>query len=99
MLRSSVPLPFLTFRFGSSNYLRWNFRTIFIQNYTFLQLDRKHITIDAPEGAYSLVDVDAVDLKKYPGLAEAPWWQANMEAGDCIFIPSRFDVVIFFLWK
>ena len=36
---------------------------------------------------YSFVNPDAVDLNKYPGLAKAPWWEAKMEAGDCLFIP------------
>ena len=33
------------------------------------------------------VDVDAVDLDKYPGFSEVPWWEAEMEAGDCLHIP------------
>ena len=31
--------------------------------------------------------MDAVDLVKYPGFSEVPWWEAQMEAGDCLYIP------------
>ena len=58
-----------------------------------LQFDiQKHgefIDIDVPNGGYSNVNPQAVDLKKYPGLANAPWWEAKMEAGDCLFIPVK----------
>lgn len=56
-------------------------------------VDKKYeefIDFDAAEGAYSLVDVDSVDLETYPGLSKAPWWRANMEAGDCLFIPTQW---------
>ena len=39
---------------------------------------REFIDLDAPEGGFSKVNVEAVDLDKYPGLAKAPWWEANM---------------------
>ena len=42
--------------------------------------------MDSPHG-HSGVDPEAVDLIKYPGLIKAPWWEAHMEAGDCLFIP------------
>ncbi|XP_065060405.1 bifunctional peptidase and arginyl-hydroxylase JMJD5-like isoform X2 [Rhopilema esculentum] len=48
---------------------------------------QEHIDIDEPNGGYSKVNPDAVDLDKYPGIASAPWWEAKMEAGDCLFIP------------
>ena len=72
------------------------------ETYTCLMVDnfliaiqsnfQKHgefIDIDVPNGGYSNVDPQAVDLKKYPGLANAPWWEAKMEAGDCLFIPVK----------
>ena len=34
------------------------------------------------------IDTDAMDLIKYPGWRNLTWWEANMEAGDCLFIPS-----------
>ena len=34
------------------------------------------------------VDVDAVDLLKYPGWSTVPWFEANVSAGDCLLIPS-----------
>ena len=48
------------------------------------------VHIDDPDGGYSKVDTDAVDLKKYPGFSDAPWWEAKLEAGDCIYIPYRW---------
>jgi len=41
------------------------------------------------EGGYSKVDVDKVDLKKFPNLARVPWHYAKMEAGDCLYIPYK----------
>ena len=36
------------------------------------------------------MDVDAMDLAKYPCWGQMRWYEANMEAGDCLFIPSRW---------
>ncbi|CAB3977741.1 Hypothetical predicted protein [Paramuricea clavata] len=52
--------------------------------------EHAHVLIDKPDGSFSKVDVDKVDLQKYPGLADVPWYKANMEAGDCLFIPYRW---------
>jgi hypothetical protein len=43
-----------------------------------------------PRGAYSAVDVDAVDLDAYPGFASLQYFQAEMEPGDCLYIPFRW---------
>ncbi|XP_057300540.1 bifunctional peptidase and arginyl-hydroxylase JMJD5-like [Hydractinia symbiolongicarpus] len=70
-----------------------NVNCLFSGSKQLYMVDWKHrefIDIDAPNGAFSKVDVDAVDLDKYPGIAKAPWWEANMVAGDCLFIPSRW---------
>ena len=40
------------------------------------------------EGSYSLVDVEKVDLKKFPRFAETKWKAVNMRAGDCVYIPK-----------
>ena len=56
--------------------------------FCYFQKYEEFVIFDAPTGSFSKVDVDAVDLKKYPGLAKAPWWQAKMQAGDCLFIPK-----------
>lgn len=44
---------------------------------------------DHPEGAYSGIDVDDVDYDQYPGLANVKFMHANMEAGDCLYIPYK----------
>ena len=55
----------------------------------FFQKEHAHINIDKPDGSFSKVDVDKVDLEKYPGLADVPWYKATMGPGDCLFIPYR----------
>jgi len=34
------------------------------------------------------IDVDNVDLKKFPGWNKLKWWNMTLEAGDCAFIPG-----------
>ncbi|ESO82239.1 hypothetical protein LOTGIDRAFT_96029, partial [Lottia gigantea] len=43
--------------------------------------------IDRLEGGYSSVDVDSVDMRKYPGLAKVEYIHAHIDAGDCLYIP------------
>ncbi|CAH3028941.1 unnamed protein product [Porites evermanni] len=50
-------------------------------------LEQAHI--DKVEGAFSTVDVDSVDMYKFPGLQTIPYYKVLMEPGDCLFIPSR----------
>ncbi|EDV25232.1 Lysine-specific demethylase 8 [Trichoplax sp. H2] len=50
----------------------------------------KEVAIDHEEGSYSGVDVDKVDLNKYPGLGKVDYQVARMEAGDCLFIPYHW---------
>ncbi|XP_062516710.1 bifunctional peptidase and arginyl-hydroxylase JMJD5-like [Corticium candelabrum] len=52
--------------------------------------DKDFVNIDHPDGSYCGVDVDSVDMKKYPGLGEVPWYSAKVEAGDCLFIPYKW---------
>lgn len=46
--------------------------------------------MDHPEGAYSGIDVEAVDYDKYPGLAQVEFQHADLEAGDCLYIPYKW---------
>lgn len=39
-------------------------------------------------GGYSYVDVDAVDLLKYPKIKDVRYSKVTMKAGDCIFVPG-----------
>lgn len=54
---------------------------------TIFQEQSKKIQIDHGEGEYCGVDVDKVDLIKYPSLQNIPWWSAHVVAGDCIYVP------------
>eukprot|EP00057_Strongylocentrotus_purpuratus_P002050 XP_003723742.1 PREDICTED: uncharacterized protein LOC100892633 [Strongylocentrotus purpuratus] len=56
----------------------------------FLQREQANINIDHPDQSFSGVDVDKVDLTKYPGLGQVPWYNVTMERGDCLFIPYRW---------
>jgi lysine-specific demethylase 8 len=40
-------------------------------------------------GAYSRVDVEKVDLNKFPKLRYLPWYEIKMKKGDCLFIPYK----------
>eukprot|EP01052_Picozoa_sp_SAG31_P036266 SAG31_NODE_4498_length_3185_cov_36.595269_1_plen_464_part_00 len=42
---------------------------------------------DQRYGEFSETDVDRVDLDQYPGWTKLDWWDAEMDAGDCVFIP------------
>lgn len=36
------------------------------------------------------VDVDDVDLVRYPGWSKEKWWNMTLREGDCAFIPARW---------
>uniref|UniRef100_H2YG20 JmjC domain-containing protein n=1 Tax=Ciona savignyi TaxID=51511 RepID=H2YG20_CIOSA len=42
------------------------------------------------EKGYSSVDVERVDMYKYPTLSKLPWYIANMDTGDCLYIPMNW---------
>lgn len=69
--------------------------------------DREKIYLKT-NGAYSDIDVDSVDLKLYPQLAEAEYYHVHVEAGDCLYIPYHWihqvrsfnsNVAINFWWN
>ena len=39
-------------------------------------------------GGFSRINVRAVDLLKYPKVAEVPWSFVTVNAGDCLFLPK-----------
>jgi len=36
------------------------------------------------------IDVDNVDLDKFPGWDQMTWWNMTLNAGDCAFVPSKW---------
>nr|XP_002737753.2 PREDICTED: lysine-specific demethylase 8-like [Saccoglossus kowalevskii] len=46
-----------------------------------------HVDFDHKEGDYCAVDVDKVDMYRYPGLQDVPWWSADLAPGDCMYVP------------
>ena len=45
------------------------------------------VHIDNLEGGFSTVNVDDVDVNKYPGFKDTQFYNASMEPGDCLYIP------------
>ena len=41
------------------------------------------------DGQYSKVDVEKVDLLKFPKLRDLPWYEIKLHKGDCVFIPFK----------
>ena len=44
-------------------------------------------------GAYGgppFLDVEALDVARYPTWLEMEWWEAELHPGDCIFIPTAW---------
>ena len=39
-------------------------------------------------GGYSRINVQSVDLLKYPKVSEVPWSFVTVHAGDCLFLPK-----------
>ena len=69
---------------GSSTLFKIYSNFAFVGN---LQEHTKLIDMDHGEGDYCSVNVDKVDMFKYPSLQNLPWWSAHLEQGDCMFIP------------
>ncbi|XP_062515381.1 uncharacterized protein LOC134190860 [Corticium candelabrum] len=40
--------------------------------------------------AFALLDIEKINLKKYPDFANVPWRYANLTAGDCLFLPYSY---------
>ncbi|XP_076305315.1 bifunctional peptidase and arginyl-hydroxylase JMJD5-like isoform X2 [Tachypleus tridentatus] len=58
-------------------------KVAFLVNHTLT----KNVNIDYEDGSYSGVDVEKVDMYRYPGLQDVPWYNVTINPGDCIFIP------------
>merc|ERR1712061_848882 len=41
-------------------------------------------------GGYFAVDVDKMDLVRYPGWSDIDWYYADLEPGDCMYIPFQW---------
>ena len=46
--------------------------------------------IDIPDGSYSSMDVDSVDFNKYKGIENIEYYNVELNAGDCLYIPLRW---------
>lgn len=63
---------------------------------SFFQSHLQQAHIDKVNGAFSSVDVDKVDMYKFPGLQTIPYYKVLMEPGDCLFIPARLVSLVSF---
>lgn len=70
-----------------------NINCLFDGTKELLMINKSHLLqahIDKVNGAFSSVDVDKVDMYKFPGLQTIPYYKVLMEPGDCLFIPARW---------
>jgi lysine-specific demethylase 8 len=57
---------------------------------TFIIIDPQYldqIGLDDKQRGHYNIDVDRVDLEKYPGLVGVPWYEAVVYKGDCLYLP------------
>ncbi|KAK3096984.1 hypothetical protein FSP39_005376 [Pinctada imbricata] len=60
-----------------------------------VMIDKKHSKLIETEhwktnGAYHRVDVEKVDMIKYPQFQDIAWYEVKMKKGDCLFIPFKW---------
>ncbi|KAK3097139.1 hypothetical protein FSP39_006723 [Pinctada imbricata] len=48
------------------------------------------------DGSYSTVDVDSVDMNAYPQFSNVPYYEVELNKGDCLFIPERMPFLDIF---
>ncbi|KAG1698312.1 JmjC domain-containing protein 5 [Nymphon striatum] len=66
-----------------------NINCIFSGTKQLFMVDKKyglHEKFDRP-GGHSGVNVESVNMHKYPEFLDVPWYNVTMETGDCLFIP------------
>ncbi|XP_071503904.1 bifunctional peptidase and arginyl-hydroxylase JMJD5-like [Diadema antillarum] len=51
---------------------------------------RHKVNLDHPEGSYSSINVEEVDMEKYPGMRDVEFYYAKMFPGDCVYIPYKW---------
>ena len=50
---------------------------------------------DKGYGGFAVLDVDQVNLLKYPDFKKVRWQFANLSAGDCLYLPySKYCRII-----
>ncbi|XP_065174434.1 uncharacterized protein LOC135804481 [Sycon ciliatum] len=65
-----------------------NINCVLSGNKEFFMAHKKYETVvPFTKGGHVDIDVDAVDLIKTPEIRKVKWWLAEIEAGDCLFIP------------
>lgn len=70
-----------------------NINCLFDGTKELVMINKSHLEqahINKVNGAFSTVDVDEVDMYKFPGLQTIPYYKTFMEPGDCFFIPAKW---------
>ena len=71
-----------------------NLNCVLAGNKTFVVVDpTRHgdkVPIDKPNGAYSTIDVDAVDYLRYKNIHAVEFYHVHLQAGDCLYIPFKW---------
>ena len=60
-------------------------KIVLVDSFKYKQVAER--ILDSGDNTYSSIDVDRVDFTKIPGIF---YYRADLNAGDCIFIPSKF---------
>lgn len=58
-------------------------------------MDSSHATDISQEWLYNQdyvfgINVDKVDLQRYPNVANVPWYKAVVDEGDCLYVPFHW---------
>lgn len=53
---------------------------------------------DKGYGGFAVLDVDRVNLIKYPQVKQVRWQYANLTAGDCLFLPYSKCLNVHVIW-
>ena len=63
-------------------------KVVLVDSFRFQNLTNS--IIDSEDQMYSTMDVDSVDFTKFPGIETIEYYNIDLNAGDCVFIPSKF---------
>ena len=61
----------------------------------YILMESSHATDISQEWLYNQgyvygINVDKVDLKRYPNVANVPWYKAVVDEGDCLYLPFHW---------
>lgn len=77
---------------GKKRWALWSPRTpLDEKEHGWVQAEEEAAAFQNAYGAFAgRIDVDAVDLDRFPGWTTFKWWNMTLDAGDCAFIPQAW---------